>query len=103
MQSARYAQTTDGEPKSDARNNAKLLAELGERTDRKAHFVAVIVFVRHPDDPQPIIAEGEWHGEILAVERGTDGFGYDPLFYIRELDQTSAELSACLLYTSRCV
>ena len=54
----------------------------------------MIVFVRHPDDPQPIIAEGEWHGEILAAERGTDGFGYDPLFYIRELDQTSAELSA---------
>lgn len=94
VQSARYAQTTDGEPKSDARNNAKLLAELGERTDRKAHFVAVIVFVRHADDPQPIIAEGEWHGEILAAERGMDGFGYDPLFYIRELDQTSAELSA---------
>ncbi|MBK7326066.1 MAG: RdgB/HAM1 family non-canonical purine NTP pyrophosphatase [Propionivibrio sp.] len=94
VQSARYAQTTADDPKSDARNNAKLLAELGERTDRKAHFVAVIVFVRHPDDPQPIIAEGEWHGEILAAERGTDGFGYDPLFYIRELDQTSAELSA---------
>ena len=91
VQSARYAQTTADDPKSDARNNAKLLAELGERTDRKAHFVAVIVFVRHPDDPQPIIAEGEWHGEIFAAERGTDGFGYDPLFYI------------CLLYTSRCV
>ena len=94
VQSARYAQTTADDPKSDARNNAKLLAELGERTDRKAHFVAVIVFVRHPDDPQPIIAEAEWHGEILAAERGADGFGYDPLFYIRELDQTSAELSA---------
>lgn len=94
VQSARYAQTAADEPKSDARNNAKLLAELGERTDRTAHFVAVIVFVRHADDPQPIIAEGEWHGEILAAERGTDGFGYDPLFYIRELDQTSAELSA---------
>ena len=94
VQSARYAQTTADDPKSDARNNAKLLAELGERTDRRAHFVAVIVFVRHADDPQPIIAEGEWHGEILAAERGTDGFGYDPLFYIRELDQTSAELSA---------
>ena len=94
VQSARYAQTTADDPKSDARNNAKLLAELGERTDRRAHFVAVIVFVRHADDPQPIIAEGEWHGEILAAERGMDGFGYDPLFYIRELDQTSAELSA---------
>lgn len=94
VQSARYAQATADEPKSDARNNAKLLAELGERTDRTARFVAVIVFVRHADDPQPIIAEGEWHGEILAAERGTDGFGYDPLFYIRELDKSSAQLGA---------
>lgn len=95
--SARYAQTTPDEAKSDARNNAKLLAELaklGEQSDRRAHFVSVIVLVRHADDPQPIIAEGEWHGEILTAERGSAGFGYDPLFYIRELDQTSAELSA---------
>lgn len=94
VQSARYAQETPDDPKSDARNNAKLLAELGERCDRDAHFVSVIVFVRHAADPQPIIAEGEWHGEILTAERGSAGFGYDPLFYIRELDQTSAELSA---------
>ena len=94
VQSARYAQETPDDPKSDARNNAKLLAELGERCDRAAHFVSVIVFVRHAEDPQPIIAEGEWHGEILTAERGSAGFGYDPLFYIRELDQTSAELSA---------
>ena len=88
--SARYA----GEPKSDARNNEKLLAELDGQADRRAHFVSVIVFVRHADDPQPIIAEGEWHGEILAKERGTAGFGYDPLFYLRDLDLTSAELPA---------
>ena len=94
VQSARYAQETPDQPKSDARNNAKLLAELGERPDRNAHFVSVIVFVRHAEDPQPVIAEGEWHGEILAAERGSAGFGYDPLFYICELDQTSAELSA---------
>ncbi len=93
VHSARYAQATPDDPKSDARNNAKLLAELGERCDRAAHFVSVIVFVRHAEDPQPIIAEGEWHGEILTAERGSAGFGYDPLFYIRELDQTSAELS----------
>ena len=94
VQSARYAQESPDDPKSDARNNAKLLAELGERCDREAHFVSVIVFVRHAEDPQPIIAEGEWHGEILTAERGCAGFGYDPLFYIRELDQTSAELCA---------
>ena len=94
VQSARYAQTSPDDPKSDARNNEKLLAELGERPDRNAHFVTVLVYVRHADDPQPIIAEGEWHGEILAKERGTAGFGYDPLFYLRDLDLTSAELPA---------
>ena len=91
--SARYA----GEPKSDARNNEKLLSALGETAARGARFVSVIVFVRHADDPQPIIAEGEWHGEILSAARGDDGFGYDPLFYIRELDKS------CLLYTSMCI
>ncbi len=88
--SARYA----GEPKSDARNNEKLLSDLGETGARGARFVSVIVFVRHADDPQPIIAEGEWHGEILSAARGDDGFGYDPLFYIRELDKSAAELDA---------
>ena len=97
VHSARYAQSSADDPKCDARNNVKLLAELarlGENADRRAHFVSVIVFVRHADDPQPIIAEGEWHGEILREERGSAGFGYDPLFYIRELDLTSAELPA---------
>jgi XTP/dITP diphosphohydrolase len=94
VQSARYAQHSVDEAKSDARNNQKLLNELAGHSDRRAHFVSLIVFVRHADDPQPIIAEGEWHGEILSAERGTAGFGYDPLFYIRELDQTSAELPA---------
>ncbi|EXI69286.1 MAG: dITP/XTP pyrophosphatase [Candidatus Accumulibacter adjunctus] len=88
--SARFA----GDPRSDARNNRKLLAELGDSCQRSARFVAVIVFVRHADDPQPIIAEGEWAGEILREERGSDGFGYDPLFYVRELDRTAAELEA---------
>ena len=88
--SARYA----GEPRSDARNNEKLLAELGNSRQRAAHYVAVIVFVRHADDPQPIIAEGEWHGEILTAARGESGFGYDPLFYVRELDKSAAELDA---------
>lgn len=88
--SARYA----GEPKSDARNNEKLLTELGERCDRDAHFVSVIVLVRHADDPQPLIAEGEWHGEILPALRGEGGFGYDPLFYVAKFDRTAAELDA---------
>ena len=88
--SARYA----GEPKSDARNNEKLLADLAGHDDRRAHFVSLLVLVRSADDPQPIIAEGEWHGEILRTPRGTDGFGYDPLFYLPTLCQTAAELDA---------
>ena len=90
VHSARYA----GEPKSDARNNEKLLAMLREQHNRAAHFVSLVVFVRHANDPQPIIAEGEWHGEILPVARGNAGFGYDPLFYIRELEQSAAEMDA---------
>ena len=90
VQSARYA----GEPKSDARNNEKLLTALADSSNRAAHFVSLIVFVRHADDPQPIIAEGEWHGEILTAARGSAGFGYDPLFYLRDLDQTAAEMDA---------
>ena len=92
VHSARYAQGSPDDPKCDASNNRKLLAELANCSDRKAHFVTVIVYVRHADDPQPVIAEGEWHGEILAEERGTAGFGYDPLFHLRDLDLTSAEL-----------
>jgi len=88
--SARFA----GEPKSDARNNAKLLAELAGQTDRRAHFTCLLVLVRSADDPQPIIAEGEWHGEILEAQRGADGFGYDPLFFVRTHGQTAAELDA---------
>ncbi len=90
--SARYA----GEPKSDARNNEKLLADLAGRTDRRAHFACVLVLVRSADDPQPIIAEGEWHGEILAAQRGADGFGYDPLFYVPTHCQTAAELDGAI-------
>ena len=90
--SARYA----GEPKSDARNNAKLLAELAGQNDRRAHFACVLVLVRAADDPQPIIAEGEWHGEILTAQRGADGFGYDPLFYVPTHCQTAAELDGAI-------
>ena len=88
VRSARYA----GEPKSDARNNTYLLEQMQGQTDRRAHFVAVLVFVRHADDPQPLIAEGEWHGQILDAPRGADGFGYDPLFFVPALNATAAEL-----------
>jgi XTP/dITP diphosphohydrolase len=90
--SARYA----GEPKSDARNNARLLADLAGQSDRRAHFACVLLLVRAADDPQPIIAEGEWHGEILTAQRGADGFGYDPLFYVPTHCQTAAELDGAI-------
>ncbi len=88
--SARYA----GEPKSDARNNQKLIEALKGETNRRAHYYCVMVYLRYPDDPQPIIAEGVWHGEIIDTPRGSGGFGYDPHFLVPELGRTGAELSA---------
>ncbi len=87
--SARYA----GEPKSDAANNRKLVAELGAYADKSAYYYCVLVLVRHADDPQPIIAEGRWNGEIIATPRGQNGFGYDPYFWLPDLGKTAAELS----------
>jgi XTP/dITP diphosphohydrolase len=86
--SARYA----GEPKSDERNNQKLLAVLGDTPHRTAHFYCVMVLVRHANDPEPLIAEGQWVGEILKEYRGQDGFGYDPLFLDAKTGKTVAEL-----------
>lgn len=86
--SARYA----GEPKSDQRNNEKLIAALANEANRRAHYYCVIVLVRHPDDPQPLIAEGSWHGEIIDTPRGENGFGYDPYFFLPEFGKTGAEI-----------
>lgn len=88
VRSARFA----GEPRSDGRNNKRLLDVLHGETDRRAWYHAVLVFVRHADDPQPLIAEGSWHGEIALAPRGDGGFGYDPIFWLPERCCTSAEL-----------
>ncbi|MES2740050.1 MAG: RdgB/HAM1 family non-canonical purine NTP pyrophosphatase [Pseudomonadota bacterium] len=88
--SARYA----GEPKSDARNSAKLIADLAGHADKSAYYYCVLVYVRHADDPQPVIADGRWHGEIVATPRGAGGFGYDPHFWLPALGKCAAELSA---------
>lgn len=88
--SARYA----GEPKSDARNNGKLVADLASHADKSAYYYCVLVFVRHADDPQPIIAEGRWDGEVIAQPKGEGGFGYDPYFFLSARQKTAAELSA---------
>lgn len=89
VQSARYA---GDDPKSDQRNNEKLLQAMQGVADRRAHYCCVLVLLRHADDPQPLVAEGEWHGEIAHAERGGFGFGYDPLFWLPELGKMSAEL-----------
>ncbi len=88
--SARYA----GEPKSDQRNNEKLIEALKGNANRKAHYYCVMVYVRYADDPQPIITEGAWHGEIIDTPRGDGGFGYDPYFLVPAFGRTGAELSA---------
>lgn len=94
--SARYA----GEHGNDDKNNAKLIADLqpirAEHANEpiKGMFVCVLAMVRHADDPLPLIAQGLWHGEILEVPLGDGGFGYDPLFWLPELQATAASLSA---------
>jgi len=88
VQSARYA----GEPKSDARNNALLIERLAGVANRRAHYYCVLVLVRHAADPEPVIAEGAWHGRIVDQPRGSGGFGYDPHFEDLETGMTGAEL-----------
>jgi XTP/dITP diphosphohydrolase len=88
VQSARYA----GEPRSDARNNEKLIAALDGVADRRANYACVLALVRHADDPEPIIAEGTWQGTIVDVARGAGGFGYDPHFQDGTTGMTGAEL-----------
>ena len=88
VQSARYA----GLPRSDARNNAKLIAALQGVTDRRAHYACVLVLVRDAQDPEPLICEGTWHGTIVDEPRGRGGFGYDPHFLDAATGMTGAEL-----------
>ena len=95
VHSARFA----GDPKSDARNNELLLSRLADCDDRRAFFSCTLVLLRHADDPQPLIADGQWSGEILHAPRGENGFGYDPLFLLPEMGQTAAELDAALKNT----
>lgn len=76
----------------DWRNNEKLVALLQGRPDRRAHYCCVIVLVRHAHDPEPLIAEGRWHGEVIDAPRGAYGFGYDSHFYLPKFGRTAAEL-----------
>ena len=91
VHSAYFAGRAGGREERDARNNARLLAQL--KDDRRAYYCCLMVMVRHADDPRPLIAEGIWRGEIARAPRGTNGFGYDPLFYLPPLGKTAAELA----------
>ncbi len=90
IHSSRFA----GENASDADNNTLLLAELAGVPDerRTARFQCVMVYLRHAEDPTPLICQGTWEGRILAEPRGSGGFGYDPLFWVPERDCSAAEL-----------
>lgn len=90
--SARYAERNGGE-KSDAANNALVVERLRGATDRRAYYYAALVLTRSADDPQPLIGEGLWWGEIIEAPRGNGGFGYDPYFFLPALGRTAAELT----------
>ncbi len=94
VNSARFANIVGDRNTQDARNNAKLIALLADKTDRRAHYTCVIVLVNHADDPEPLIAEGRWRGEIIDTPRGDGGFGYDPYFFLPAFGKTAAELPA---------
>ena len=86
--SARYA----GEGASDEENLNKILINMEHQDNRRAHFCCAMVFVKGVEDSNPIIVERRWKGEILRQPIGSNGFGYDPIFYLKELDCSSAQL-----------
>jgi len=88
VQSARYA----GEPRSDQRNNARLIADLAGIADRRAHYYCMLALMRHGEDPEPVLVEGRWDGTIIDTPRGEGGFGYDPHFLDPAAGMTGAEM-----------
>jgi XTP/dITP diphosphohydrolase len=92
VRSARFAD----DAANDAANNAELIRRLANRIDRRAHYTCVLVAVLSPNDPEPLVADARWPGEIIAVPRGCHGFGYDPHFLLPELGSTAAELDPAL-------
>jgi len=91
VHSAYYAGADGSREERDARNNQKILLNLSD--SRKAYYACIMAFLRHPEDPRPLVAEGVWHGEIARAPRGANGFGYDPLFFVPSLQKTAAELA----------
>jgi XTP/dITP diphosphohydrolase len=86
--SARYA----GEPANDAANNEKLILDLSQAVDHGAHYVCALVFVNSAIDPEPLIVQTRWYGQIVAQAKGSNGFGYDPHFFLPDLGMTAAQL-----------
>lgn len=86
--SARYA----GKAGDDFANNQKLLEALQNRSDRTAHYVCALVMVQSANDPEPLIVQTRWYGQIIEQAKGSHGFGYDPHFYLPELGNTAAQL-----------
>lgn len=88
VRSARYA----GEDANDLANNQKLIAALAQHSKRSAHYVCALVLIRNSQDPEPLIVQTQWYGEIISAAKGNHGFGYDPHFYLPELGKTAAQL-----------
>ena len=93
VHSAYYAGVEGDRAARDARNNAKLVARLRESGDRAAFYYCVLVLVRAPGDPCPLVAEGRWHGEIVLQPAGANGFGYDPYFRPAGSELTAAQIA----------
>jgi len=91
-----YSARFSGDGATDHSNNALLIEKLADAPDaqRSARYQAVLVLMRHANDPTPLIAQGSWEGQIARTARGENGFGYDPYFLVPGLDKTAAELSA---------
>jgi XTP/dITP diphosphohydrolase len=89
VRSARYA----GDGAGDAANNAALVRALAPFAERRAHYVCVLVALRSDADPEPLISEARWAGEVIEAPRGSSGFGYDPHFWLPEMQCTAAELA----------
>lgn len=88
VRSARFA----GAAADDVANNAELVRQLAAAPERRAHYTCVLVAVLRAGDPEPLIADARWEGEIIVTPRGQNGFGYDPHFWLPDLGQTAAEL-----------
>lgn len=92
--SARFSLSDQKKDPSDEDNNRLLIKKLTGISNRSAHFTCTLVFLQSDIDPEPLIATGKWHGEVIDTPRGSGGFGYDPHFFVPHLNKSAAELSA---------